>query len=504
MALTRRNIVNQFFLNISLFRTVYMTALFLTSFCFIENIAIVMKFALMYWAMFLIFFYYVRAKRCFNVLYSRWILAFVFASVLTCVVHIVDNFFPNMVMVVHVMICFFIFYGMHTERNKKRIKREIYNISLIYIIAGNILALAGIVALVIYGQILLPRFNYSLIIYENRFTGFYTNPNLLAFYSVVIIFCTHMLTKKRFIKQCSKKPLHIAIAVISYVLNGFSLFLSDSNAALLLLGFYIVGNIIYRFFGSFQTLYAKQFLTRALALLGCALIIFVVLFSFRWIQNTAVAAILDGQGQSIAMSQKSDKSKTDNNENNDDIDLIPRQSITFEHINKNIDSGRQKLVEQAAILVANYPFLGVGKENLTYYADKYIEGGLHFSDLHNGYLTIIVCNGIIGFVIFIGFAIHVARHCIKSLFLEKENLKDSIFPCLFAFIFAYCIYAVGEKTLLLEQTFMVTVFWQMLGYLSCYMTKYDHMDDRFNILSVFNTPVSSGLDYVDVPTEDIL
>lgn len=501
MAITRRNVVNQFFLNISLFRTVYMTALFFTSFCFIENIAIVMKFALMYWGMFLIFFYYVKAKRCFNVLYSRWILAFVFASVLTAVVHIVDNFFPNMVMVIHVMICFFIFYGMHTERNKKRIKREIYNISLIYIIAGNIIALAGIIALIVHGQILLPEYNYSLIIYENRFTGFYVNPNLLAFYSVVIIFCTHMISKKQFIKECGKKSLHISVIIISYVLNGFSLFLSDSNASLLLLGFYIIGNLIYRFFGSFQTLRAKQFLTRAIALLGCGVIILASLFSVRWLQNTAVSFLLDSQGQSVAMSQKSDKSNS--GDDADSIDLIPNRPITFEHINKNIDSGRKKLVEQAAILVANYPFLGVGKENLTYYADKYIEGGLHFSDLHNGYLTIMVCNGIIGFVIFIGFAIHVARHCIKSLFLEKKSLKDSIFPCLFAFVFAYCIYAVGEKTLLLEQTFMVTVFWQILGYLSCYMTKYDHMQDRFNILSVFDSSVSQGLDNADAPTEDI-
>ena len=84
---------------------------------------------------------------------------------------------------------------------------------------------------------------------------------------------------------------------------------------------------------------------------------------------------------------------------------------------------------------------------------------------------------LIGFIIFIGFAINLARHMIKSLFMEEKNMRRTIFPCLFSFIFAYCVYSCFEKTLLYEISFMVVIFWAILGYASVYMLKYDHLED---------------------------
>lgn len=80
----------------------------------------------------------------------------------------------------------------------------------------------------------------------------------------------------------------------------------------------------------------------------------------------------------------------------------------------------------------------MGKENIVLYADRLLEKGLKYSDLHNGYLTILVSNGLIGFVLFIGFAVALGRHCIKSLFLEKKNLKKVRFHvCLHLFCLLY-------------------------------------------------------------------
>ena len=156
---------------------------------------------------------------------------------------------------------------------------------------------------------------------------------------------------------------------------------------------------------------------------------------------------------------------------------------------------------ESAVLIGNHPLFGIGKENLVLYGERYIEGGLHFSDLHNGYLTIIVCGGIVGFVIFVAFALHVARHIIKSLFLEKKNLGKTAFPILFAFICAYCVYAVFEKTLLFEQTFMVVSFWLMLGYASCFMVRYDHLEDKIE-LNLLRKREGEQASLYDTPTED--
>ena len=46
----------------------------------------------------------------------------------------------------------------------------------------------------------------------------------------------------------------------------------------------------------------------------------------------------------------------------------------------------------------------------------------------------------------------------------------SVYPCLIAFIIAYMVYALIEKTLLFDVTYLVMSFWLLLGYTSCYAT----------------------------------
>lgn len=492
MALSQKNLTNSFFLNISLFRIVYIVTLFFCSFYFIGAAAVVLKYVLMTWAVCLLYVYYIRSRRMYNVLYSRWLFAFIVSAFLTALIHVVDNFFPNMVMLLHIIICFFVFYGMHTEKNKRRIRREIYYIAAIIVIAATVLAVAGIIMIFITGKIRIEQFDYDIIIYENRFTGFYTNPNLLGFYSVVAVFCAHILSKRDFISECGKKPVPNFLLIITVIINVFSLFISDSNASLVLLILYVLANLFFKAYSNLQTLSLKKIVLRGLALIGCLVFLFSSFFVVRWGTNLGFAAIINSNEQVITPSSPSSVKE----------EIKESPAITFEHINKNIDSGRLRLLTESAVLIGNYPLFGIGKENLVEYGQRYIEGGLHFSDLHNGYLTILVSSGFVGLIIFIGFALHVARHCIKSLFLEKRNLKNSIFPCLFSFIAAYCVYSVSEKTLLYEQTFMVVFFWLVLGYASCYMNKFNHINDKFEFTNLFKKKSEETLNLIDIPTDD--
>lgn len=493
MALSqKRSFVNGVLLNISLFRIIYMTALFFASFYYVCVPAVILKYALMPWGLTLIYFYYIRSERIKNVFYARWLICFCGAAFVTALIHVVDNFLPNMVMLGHIIICFFIFYGMHTERNKKRIKKEIYDISLFITIACVVTSLAGIVLIFATGAIRVDSLDYDIVIYKNRFTGLLTNPNLLGYYSVFAIFCTHMLSKKDFIKESGKPKLPVWFFVLSYAVNLLALFLCDSNASLILLILYIFGNLVYEIFGYLRVLSVKQIITKSFVLLACFLVLASSLFVVRWGANVGFTAVLSSK---TAISFQTPQKVTED---------IKEKPITFEHVNKNIDSGRIELLKEAAVLIGNYPLMGIGKENLTTFGDRYIDGGLHFSDLHNGYLTILVCSGIVGLVLFIGFAIHLARHCTKSLFLEEKNLKHSIFPCLFSFVFAYCIYAVSEKALLYEQTFMVVTFWLVIGYLSCYMVKFNHINEKFEVARLFKRKSDHVLDDADIPTDDIV
>lgn len=505
MVLSQRKVTSNVFLNMSLFRIVYILSLFFASVHFLCIPAVVVSYVAMAWGLALIYFYYIKCQRVAQVQYSRWILAFLGSTVLTAFIHILDNFLPNMLMLCQAAICFFSFYGMHTERNKKRVRNELRFVSAFIVIVSYIINLIGIAMVFITGKIKIPELKIdvfgqtfllmekgSMVIYENRFTGLYTNPNLLAFYAVVAIFCAHMLLKKSLLNKKGESSLPRWLLISSIIFNIFCLFLSDSNASLVLFAVYIIGNIIYRVFKATAELTPKRIVIKTLAVFGSMVVIAGSLIILRPIANAGFSAI-------VASSQFSFQTPKEVTEQ------IKEAPLTFQHINKDpqkIDSGRKQLFIEGMELLEEYPLFGIGKGNLLGYGKRYIEGGLHFNDLHNGYLTILICTGIVGFAFFIGFAFKVARQCIKSLFFEKKDLTKSVFPCLFAFILAYCIYAVSEKTLLYEQTFMVVFFWFVLGHMSCYMRKYDHLADKFNLTEIFIKKESLKPDFADEPTEE--
>ena len=50
---------------------------------------------------------------------------------------------------------------------------------------------------------------------------------------------------------------------------------------------------------------------------------------------------------------------------------------------------------------------------------------------------------------------------------------------------------------------MVVIFWYVLGYASCYMKRYDHIDDKFDVKSLFvRKEADNNIDIIDIPTED--
>lgn len=505
----KRNFMTNVVLNISIFRIVYLCTLFLCSFCYVEVFANSIKYPLMLWGFLIIYFYYVRPKRYFNVLYARWLVGFLAVSLLTAIIHVTDNFGANLSLIAHIVICFFVLYGMHTERNKRRKMRELYFISTIILIATTAVMLVCFATLPLGAtKINFLESSYKMVIYENRFTGIFTNPNLLGFYSVVAVFCSHILSKDNLYKECGiEKRLPKWFLIVTVAINVLGMFLSDSNGSLLLLSCYVTGNLIYRLFNGEQKLNIKGFFLRCCAVVLALAIMLGVLLGLRWCSNKAVSAIMSANNQKEVIEVIPDKDKpvASKDKIKDQMNIV-----TFAHENDNLDSGRLALLQKAVVIFYNYPFLGVGKENIVLYGERLLETGLKYSDLHNGYLTILVSNGLVGFALFVGFAISLGRHCVKSLFLEKKNLKKSPFPCLFAFIFAYCIYAALEKTVLLEQTYMVVFFWYVLGYASCYMQKYNHINDKFDVRAIFTkanklkefSDKYDNIDVIDLPTEE--
>lgn len=483
--------IKKFFLNPSNFRITYLLTLLFANVCIIRDVALVAQHVLMFWSALIVYFYYLKNGRILKIMYSRYLLLYLVSITITALLNVTSNFGANMLMAVHIAICFFVFYGMHTEKNKKRIYREIYIIAVSVILITFILNLAAFPLACM--NIHFKWMNYNFVIFENRFTGFFTNPNLLGFISALSIVFAHFLTKSSFLERACVKPPKKWILYIISAFNLVCLYLSDSNASFLLLVFYVCAYIFFRVFKRRTEVSLKQFSLKVVKFLAFTLAAVALLFSTRIVTAYSVAQI--GRLTQVKLPNSITQPEVPG-----EIIDVDDKPITFKHENTNIDSGRLRLLTEATTIIKNYPLFGTGKANLVPYSEKYIEGGLHFSDLHNGYLTILAASGIVGFVIFIGFALRLARHVIKSLFIEKKNLRKTIFPCLFSFIFSYCIYSLFEKTLLYEQSFMVVIFWAFLGYISVYMLKYDHVNDPIEI-KIINRKDEKNIEEYDAPLD---
>lgn len=137
--------------------------------------------------------------------------------------------------------------------------------------------------------------------------------------------------------------------------------------------------------------------------------------------------------------------------------------------NYEVSSGRIALFKQGIIIFKHHPWIGIGRANLNLYAKKYIEGGLRHPDLHNGYLTILVSTGIIGFAIFALFSLLVSLDICRYLFIFVNKNCFGIFCKFFSALVAYCGYCLFEKAILFDMTFMVGFFWLILGYAVSYI-----------------------------------
>ncbi len=482
--------LKKFFLNPSRFRLVYLLTLFFTNVVVIREIALVAQYVLMPWAGLIIYFYYIRNRRIFKIKYVKYLILYLVSCTVTALININSNFGWNMLINAHIAICFFVFYGLHTEKNRRRIYREINILAKLVILFTTVLNICAFpFACMSMG---FELYGYECIIYENRLTGFFINPNLLGFISAVSIIFAHMLTKAPLLKGRGSKNPNKWLLFIASGFNLVCLYLSDSNASFVFLVVYALTYVFFRVFKERELMNWRLLLKKTFSFIAMGLAVCIILVGTRLLTGYTVSLLAAGTQVQLPDSMTQTISPGEFIE-------AATEPVTFKHQNKNLDSGRIRLLMEAAIIFINYPLFGMGKANLVPYAQQYIEGGLHFSDLHNGYVTILVCSGIVGFVIFLAFAIHLCRHMVKSLFMEKKNLRRTIFPCLFSFIFSYCVYSLFEKALLYEQSFMVLIFWAVLGYASVFMLKYDHINDRIRFK--FNKKEERDADYYDAPTD---
>ncbi|MCH5202987.1 MAG: O-antigen ligase family protein [Oscillospiraceae bacterium] len=447
-----------------------MLCLFFTNVAFLQIPAYVALAIIAIWGLYITIRNIVKYKAYKKMEFGIWAAAFLAMNFITALVHITDNFLINMLFILFMCICFFVFYGAHTEPDTN-IKHEIYELARIFLYMITLMQVVGIFCL--FMDISYRNEWIKLIIYENRYTGLFINPNLSGFSSVVVVFSVHILSIHNFDSKTSEMSKISRIWLASGLfISIITLFLSDSNASLVLFLGYVIVFVICKFLSSRERFNRKQFVLKFISTVLAGIVIIFCTFFMRTICQIGVAAIINNANQISVGDSDSILPPTENDE------------VTFEHENENVDSGRLTLWSQALTIYSHYPVEGIGKGNILLYSYDYFEEGMHFSnlysgdfaslfavfttDIHNAYLTILLCSGVIGFLLFMAFAFRNGFYMTRFLYNAKDKLQNDIFPCMFSFVVAYLGFALFEKAILYDISFMVIIFWMILGQMACY------------------------------------
>ena len=462
--------------NPSKFRLSYLIVLYFCNISFIQIPAYACLVFLFLWGLYLVY-YKIKYQHCFdNMRFSLWLLLFLAVNFITMLLNLSEGLVYNIIMLCHISICFFVFYGIHTEKELNP-KAELYKVCKFIICATTVFGAMGFIFMM--SGVKFEWYWIKFTIFENRFTGVFINPNILGFISVVAIVCCHIISKQDFLAQAKRGRISRIWLALCLSVCLFSLLLCDSNASFMLFICYVIFTLVFYAFSMSAKLKKRQALMKFIALTLAAVYVIGAALMVRTISQRTFSHLINpkyAQTQAALSIQE----------------ITSGEAITFTHENTKLDSGRIKLLKESIRLFQISPVFGVSNGNIIEYSQKYLNGTLslsyHNNDIHNGYMTILVSTGIVGFLIFSIFGLRFGKHIVVNLFRRQNAGSQDILPCLFAFCCGYLVYSLFEKALLYDISFMVMWFWYMIGMTSVYLNKYEPLVSSLYTLRRYRLP----------------
>ncbi len=456
------NKIKLIFFDTSIFRIVYLITLFFEMIAFADIVALGIKCIVLVWGGVVFVRNFLINHIAFKIKYSAIIWSFIGEGLFTSFWNFSKDLPANLVFVYHSIICFFIFYGMYAQKGHKVLEKEMLILLRAFIFLSTFFAVVSLGIIIFRAQVSIGP--YYLGIFRNRLIGVYTNQNLLAFSMVVSIVSCDIVRDKYVRDNYKSYTFPGWLSVLCMFINFLALFLSDSNASFVFIIIYFTVRIFYKSLSAYTYVGFKQFIREGTSLIVCCVTMVSGSFVARNTCQDMISLLL------------SDVHRMEEPLTDDTPMISPKQSavntyipdVTIGRENYDISSGRITLFKQGLRLFLISPIIGIGRGNIVAYGEKYIDGGLIFSELHNSYLTILVSYGIVGFLNFLIFAFLVAVSICKYLIRSVHIPSASVFNKLFAILAAYCAYSFFEKAILSEITFMVVFFWLILGYTVSY------------------------------------
>ena len=368
---------------------------------------------------------------------------FLAINIVTILVNGLANLKSNIaVLLCNVILLFLVYPSSFHDASSKTIRR----LNFIIVVMGLVIALPSLAKGLLLMNDEWLGYWQGLDFGHGRLWGISTNPNGLALlgFAAMVAGLINILDK-------SAKTRWKVFYILSIAVEFAIIALSDARSAKVAL---IVFILLSCFLIAIPIMRRKGTNKAASIVIACVLGLVLAGATYTMI---GVVQILFGNMVSIV-----NPGQTMTNEDGNPILGRSNNDIIAEG---NETSGRVEIWANGLEIVQANPILGVGKASIY---DEYalVEPDNPRENLHNGYLQLLVSNGILGFVVILLFFVRLfvsSLPAIKHAAIET-NVKNRELALILSMLMAMFVINLVESELLYSASYFHIVFWSYIGF----------------------------------------
>ncbi len=444
------------------------TVMMLSTIAIISPYTTELNVLLLLWGGIYFIYDFFNKKTCLNSRHKIFLIIYMIIFAISIIVNFKNNPMDNIKTFVYTGFFLFVLYSYDSKGNSvKNASNELININNIVIFISSI---TGLIALFMF--ISLIQFTYNDItqgfVYPKSpaLWGLYVNPNsggMVATLSIILTVSNIYLYKHSSKRILSK--FTFSYYIFNIIIQWLYLVLCNSRGATLSLLSAILFITFYKSYNKFNLRF-KVFKSVIFALL----ISFVVAIGYTTL-NTLSKTTLAYIPQYV---EKISSNSNINSDSEEDIEITLDREIQSGHIS----TGRAEIWSYGLNTLKLSPLFGHGPGNIglakqqLYPNDtsKYVTT----NNMHNGYIQILLANGILGLATFSIFIILIAKDSLKVIFIRKSYIdldERNLTVLILAPILAIAVNGMFENVILLTQSYITTLLWIYMGYLSLSIDK---------------------------------
>lgn len=417
------------------------------------------------WAAVVLFYDLFTNRWLFKFYGNQYLILFCIGAAITILLNGLTNFTSGIADFAYIVIIFFLFYTMAMSADKEKIRRYILKVTGLFSALLLLNTIASLVLLCLRYSIPFiwhlngaDRYYYMGVSAEGRFTGLQGNANLLGWLAMAGVCCCLIL----YAALPQKGRLMKVYSGVNLVIQWFCITLTESRGAAL--GFY--GCLI--LFAVLLVITSEKMRIEKRAwqkVTAC-----VAIFAFAgalWIGSGMV-----GKGVTTFLNQQ--YAQNDNKVGSQ----ISRPLIGERDFEGNFSTGRTVLMKTGIKTVVNENLVfGVTSSNapeewLKYKPDNFTGELSDAGNMHNLFLQILLCNGVVGLLIFLMFLLYCLRITIRNVLMKKTDQRDQrLLIALLACLVGFGVISMVDNILIYPYTQLINyLFFLFMGWYVYYIS----------------------------------